>query len=130
MNPEPASPRGLVDSLRGLGDGLLATLHDRFTLVSLEIQEEKLGLIGILFWAGAVIFAAGLAVTFVSLALVYAFWGTAGLPILLAALATVYFCALVVAIMAFRRKLARQPRPFAATLKELEADRACIRTGN
>jgi uncharacterized membrane protein YqjE len=34
----------------------------------------------------------------------------------------------VVIIIAFRRYLARQPRPFAATLHEIGEDRACIRT--
>ena len=130
MKTEPTAPTGIVDSLQALGDGLLATLHDRVKLVSLEVQEEKLGLIGILFWAGAVILAAGLAITFVSLALVYALWGTSGLPVLLAVLATAYSCALVAAIVAFRRSLSRQPQPFAATLQELEADRTCIRNGN
>jgi uncharacterized membrane protein YqjE len=38
--------------------------------------------------------------------------------------------ALVAIIVTFRRYLARQPRPFSATLEEIAEDRACIRNPN
>lgn len=70
-----------------------------------------------------------MAVTFASLTLVYLFWESARLAVL-GGLAGFYAAALVAIIIAFRRFLARQPQPFAATLQEIKEDRACIRTGS
>jgi hypothetical protein len=39
-----------------------------------------------------------------------------------------YAVALVAVVVAFRRFLARQPQPFAGTLREIREDRACIRS--
>jgi len=41
-------------------------------------------------------------------------------------LTVVYAGAAGATVLAFRRYLARQPRPFAATIAELREDRACI----
>jgi uncharacterized membrane protein YqjE len=45
----------------------------------------------------------------------------------LGGLTILYAGALLAIIIAFRRYLARQPSPFAATLQEIGEDRACIR---
>jgi uncharacterized membrane protein YqjE len=66
-----------------------------------------------------------MALTFASLTLVYLFWDTARLAVLVG-LTVVYAGAAVAIVLAFRRYLARQPRPFAATIEELREDRACI----
>ena len=55
---------------------------------------------------------------------------TVSLLAVLGGLTVLYTGALVVIIIAFRRYLARQPSPFAATLHEIGEDRACIRTEN
>lgn len=125
---EPAAP-GFLDSLRGLGANLLGTVHDRVELFTVELHEEKVRLIQILLWIGAIAFAAVLAVTFTSLMLVYLFWDSARLAVL-GGLAGFYLAALVASALAFRRYLARQPRPFDATLQELREDRACMRNEN
>jgi uncharacterized membrane protein YqjE len=49
---------------------------------------------------------------------------------MLGGLTILYTGALVVTIIAFRGFVARQPTPFAATLQEIEVDRACIRNEN
>lgn len=126
--PEPAS-RGFLDALKGLGEGLLGTVHDRLQLLSLEIHEEKFRLVQTFIWICAAVFTGMLAVTFASLVLVYLFWDTARLTVL-GGLALFYFTALGVIVVAFRRRLARQPRPFDATLRELQEDRSCIRKEN
>jgi hypothetical protein len=41
-----------------------------------------------------------------------------------------FYTGALVAIIAFRRFLARQPHPFAATLHEIGEDRACIRNAS
>ena len=47
---------------------------------------------------------------------------------MLAGLTLLYSGALVAIILALRRFIARQPRPFDETLQEIREDIACIRT--
>jgi uncharacterized membrane protein YqjE len=125
---EPATPAsaGFLHSLRALGDGLLATVQDRLELFSVELQEEKFRLIQMFVWISAAVFTGMLAITFASLTLVYLFWDTARLAVL-GGLTVFYAGVLVAIIVALRRFIARQPRPFSATREEIEEDRACIR---
>ena len=127
MDASTHGPAGFVGSLRSLGDGLLAVVQDRLKLVSIEVQEEKFRLIRTFVWISAAVFAGMLTITFASLTLVYLFWETARVAVL-GGLTALYAGALTVIIVAFRRYLARQPNPFAATLHEIGEDRACIRT--
>jgi uncharacterized membrane protein YqjE len=120
---------GFVKSLRALTDGLLASVQDRLELFAVELHEEKFRLIQIIVWISAAIFAGGMALTFASITLVYLFWDSARLTVL-GGLTLLYTGALVAVVVAFRRYLARQPRPFAASLQEIKQDRACIRTTN
>ena len=127
-NAPPPRP-GFLDSFRVLGDGLLATVQDRFELLAVELQEEKFRLIQTFLWVSAGVFAGMMTLTFASLTLVYFFWDSARLAVL-GGLTLVYAGALIAIIVASRRFIARQPNPFAATLQEFEHDRECIRTGN
>jgi uncharacterized membrane protein YqjE len=126
--PSPA-PAGILGSLRTFCDSLLASGTQRLELLSVELQEEKFRLIQIFMWISAVVFTGMMAVTFASIVLVYAFWESARLAVL-GGLALVYAATFVAVVLAFRAYLARQPQPFAATLSEHGADRACIRTAN
>lgn len=121
----PDSSPGLLDSIRHFGRGLLASVHDRVELVSLELQEEKFRLIQTFIWISAAIFTSMMALTFASLTLVYLFWESARLAVL-GGLTLAYTGAAVAIIITFRRFLAHQPRPFAATMEELRQDRECI----
>ena len=129
MDTGTPAPPGFLGSFRALGDVLLGTVQDRLELFTVELQEEKFRLIRIFLWISAGIFTGMMAVTFASLTLVYLFWESARLAVL-AGLAAFYGTVLVVIIISFRRFLARQPKPFAATLQELGEDRSCIRTEN
>ncbi|HTL68555.1 MAG TPA: phage holin family protein [Lacunisphaera sp.] len=124
----PASP-GFLGSFRVLGDSLLAGVQDRLSLLSVELQEEKFRLIRTFLWISAAVFAGVMAIAFASLALVYLFWESARLAVL-GGLALFYAVAFGAILLAFRSYLARQPRPFAATLEELNTDRACMRNGS
>lgn len=126
MQTKAPSSTGFLDSLRALGDSLLGTVQDRLELFSVELQEEKFRLILIFIWISAAIFTAMMAVAFASLTLVYLFWESARLFVL-GGLTLVYAAALVIIIVSFRRFLARQPSPFAATRQEIGKDRTCIR---
>lgn len=114
-------------SFRALGDSLLATAHDRLELFSVELQEEKFRLIQTFIWICAAVFTAMMAIIFASLTLVYLFWESARLAVL-GGLALAYLAAAVAIVLGLRRFIARQPRPFSATLSEIAEDRACIRT--
>jgi len=127
MATAPSAPSGFLGSLRSLGDGLLASAHDRLELFSVELQEEKFRLIQTFIWISAAVFTGMMAITFASLTLVYLFWESARLAVL-GGLTAFYAGGLWVIVYAFRRYLARQPKPFAATLHEIGEDRACIRT--
>ena len=129
METPPAPLPGLVDSLRSLGDGLIASVQDRIALFALELQEEKFRLVRTFVWISAAVFTGMMTVMFASLTLVYLFWETARLAVL-GSLTLLFAAGLVAVIAAFRRFLARQPAPFAATLDELGEDRACIRTAS
>lgn len=123
------APPGFVASLRALGDSLLAGAQERLKLLGVELHEEKLRLVQIFIWISAAVFTGLMTITFASLTLVYLFWSSARLAVL-AGLTVFYASALVAIILAFRRYLARQPNPFAATLHEISEDRACIRKEN
>ena len=125
---EPATPAsaGFIHSLRSLSDGLLAMVQDRLELFAVELQEEKFRLIEIFIWISAAIFTGMMALAFASLTLVYLFWASARLAVL-GGLTLFYTAALVAIIVAFRRFIAHQPRPFPATRQEIGEDRACIR---
>ncbi len=126
---KPPVSEGFIGSLRTLGDGLIAGVEERLTLFSIELQEEKFRLIQTFVWISAAVFTGMMTITFASLTLVYLFWENARL-VVLSGLTTLYAGALVTIIVAFRRYLARQPKPFAATLDELAVDRTCIRNRN
>jgi uncharacterized membrane protein YqjE len=119
------STNSLLESLRSFATSLLSNAHNRFELFSLELQEEKLRLIQIFVWISATVFTAAMAIAFASITLVYLFWESARLAVL-GSLTACYLVALVAVLVAFRRYLKQQPRPFSSTLKELQLDRACI----
>ncbi len=125
MASAPPAPAGYLDSVRSLASGVLASAQDRIELFSVELQEEKLRLIQSFIWISVIVFTAMMAITFASLGIVYWFWESARL-VALGGLTVLYAGALVALVVAFRGFLARQPRPFAATLDVLEADRTCI----
>lgn len=129
MEKDSPAPPGLLGSFRTLADTLVASLQDRLELLSLELQEEKLRLIQVFLWICAVVFSAVMTLAFASLTLVYLFWESARLAAL-GGLTLLYGGTLVAIVVAFRRYLARQPRPFSGTLQELGEDRACIRAGS
>ena len=127
-NPFSSSP-GFLQSVREFADSLLASVEDRIQLISVELQEEKLRLIRIFIWISAAIFTGMMAITFASITLVYLLWESARLAAL-GGLTLLYVTGLVIIVVSFRRYLARQPKPFAATLQEIKVDRVCIRTEN
>jgi uncharacterized membrane protein YqjE len=123
MEPRTPASHGFLDSLRSLGSGLLGSLQSRLELLSVELHEEKFRLIQIFIWISAAVFTGMLAMTFASITLVYFFWDTARLAVL-GGLTALYAVAFFLIIRFFKAYLARQPKPFAATINELQKDRS------
>lgn len=129
MNESPPAPRGVVDSLRALADGVLASVHQRVALLGLEVEEEKLRLVYTLAWLSAAVVAGALALAMATFALVCLFWDTARTAVVIG-LSVFHGALFAGVVLGLRRSLTRQPRPLAATLEELEEDRRCIRADN
>jgi uncharacterized membrane protein YqjE len=127
-NRTPASS-GLIDAFRKLGESLIGTIHDRIELLSVEFQEEKLRLIRLFVAISIALFAGMMAVTFASITLVYLFWESARLVVLIA-LTLLYGGAAAWIVLGVRRSFHTQPKPFEGTLQELKEDRECFRTPN
>ena len=129
MQISPPPPVGIMGSFRTLGDALIASVQDRLELLSLELQEEKFRLVQTIIWISAAVFAGMMAVICASLTVVFLFWESAR-PAVLCGLTLFYTAAVIAIIVAFRRYLRNQPKPFTATLQELGEDRTCIQTKN
>lgn len=116
---------GLLSSIRSLADNLLGSVHDRIELISVELQEEKQRLVQLFIWISVAIFTGMMAIAFASFTVVYVFWESARLPVLIT-LTLLYTGAAVGTVLMLRRQISRQPKPFAASLQEIRNDRACI----
>jgi uncharacterized membrane protein YqjE len=125
MDSASGTPSGIISSAATLLDGILASVQNRIKILSIEIQEEKLRLIQLLIWVAAIVFAGMMTVAFASLTVIYIFWENARL-VALGGMTAFYAIGLAVLGWKLRSYLSRQPKPFDATLAELEKDRACI----
>jgi len=118
--------RGIIDSVKQVGESALALLHNRLQLLSVELQEEKYRVIQALLWlsGGLILVFLGLLLGIGTIAvLVYAQWGVAGLAGLTVLLLVVG--AIVLAVMWNRLKSGGMP--FSGTLQELKKDSECLR---
>jgi uncharacterized membrane protein YqjE len=127
MNDTSSRPLGIVDSLRALADGLLASVQDRVALFGVELEQEKLRLVQGFAWIAALIVTGIVALVSASATLVCLFWDTARAAVLIGL--TVFHAALFGGVLiGCSRAWARQPRPLAGTLGEIAEDRRCIRS--
>lgn len=120
-------PLGIFDSVRAMLDTLLEILHDRGELFTVEIDEGLRHLFRVLLWGLVAVFCVIIAATFLGAALLLA---APPEYRLLSALGLVLFFLIVAGVgyLAIRRNLRTMPRPFADTLRELEKDRAALRS--
>lgn len=126
MEKNAGRPKGLLSAAGAFIDGVLGSAQKRLQLLSIEVQEEKLRLVQLFIWVAAAVFAGMMTIALVTITVVSFFWDTARFAALGGA-TLFYAIGLGVLWWQFRRYLARQPPPFAATLGELERDRACTR---
>lgn len=127
QTPASSGP-GIVDSVKRLLATLVAIVHGRFELVATELQEETARLVGILLWSVAALLGATIGLSFVAVALLLA--APAERRVLVAALLALAFLAAAAISVLFARRLQRaKPRPFDASLTELERDHRRLRGG-
>lgn len=128
MNDVPKSepPRGIFDSLRALLDTVVSILHNRAELFTTEVEEEATRLVGVALWGLVSVLSVMIGASLVSLTILlaipegYRAWVAGGLGIVFLAVAGI-------GVFAMRKILRAKPRPFDATLRELEKDRDHLR---
>jgi uncharacterized membrane protein YqjE len=116
----------LLDSAQSLLAGVLSLARNRLELFGTELQEELARLFLGLLYAVIAIVVGGMAAVFGGIALIISLGGE--YRALAAGLIAVAFLALAGAAAWGMRRLAHdQPRPFDASLKELERDYETLR---
>ncbi len=129
MDSAAAKPSSVLAAASSLLDSVLASLQNRVQILSIELQEEKIRLVQLLVWVAAIVFGGMMTVAFASLTVIYFFWENARLAAL-GGMTVFYAVGVLILWIKLKSYLARQARPFQATLSELEKDRACIRPTN
>lgn len=120
----PQQP-GLFSSARAAIAGLVEIGHTRLQLAATELEEERLRLSALLVYACVGLFFLGVGVVLVALLVVVLFWEDH--RVLVLALEAALFLGLGAGVtLALRRKAAAKPKLLAATLAELQRDRAAL----
>ena len=119
---------GLFESVRRIGSSVLALIHNRLSLASVELQEEKLRAISLLIWLCAAM-ALGTAGILVAIgALAFFLWEKAGYAGLIG-LAVAALGGAAGVLWFLRRRIVHGRPPFADTLAEFRKDLECMRRG-
>ena len=123
--PETASgdsSAGIVRSLRNLAATLVALLRDRFELLATEIEEERVRLLDLLFWAAGALFFLAVGVLLLVVLLVAVFWDTHRISAIVV-LAGLFLAAGAGMAVGVRNRMYAKPRIFSASLDELARDK-------
>ena len=120
---------GLFSSVRRVADTCVSSVHNRVELLAVELQEEKIRLVRLLLWTGAALFAAFLAITVITIAVVMV------VPddkrnIAVMGFGAVYALVAVVIAVKLRGEVRNAPPPLADTLSELKKDLQSLRSRN
>ncbi|MGH7997432.1 MAG: phage holin family protein [Opitutaceae bacterium] len=124
MAEASGGPTGFYRSVRQLGAGIFAAFQERFELICVEVQEEKLRIVHALILINVAIACGFLALIFITITIVFAFPRPARL-IVLACVSAIYAGASAAAILAMLRMLRRQREILPATRRALSSDRSC-----
>lgn len=118
----PEASPGLMDSAKRLLSTLAATVSTRIELLANELQEERLRLMQMLFFALCALFCFGLAVLLLTIFIVVLFWDEHRL-VVLGVMCGVFFALGGLMAVLLRNAMQAQPKLFSATLAELARDR-------
>jgi uncharacterized membrane protein YqjE len=113
---------GLLESTKRVAGTLLAMFQTRLELLSNEIEEERLRLKQMLFYASIALFFFGLSIMLLTVLIVVVFWDSHRL-LVLANLAALYFIVGLLLWNALLHASKQRPKLFSASLAELSNDR-------
>ena len=113
---------GLLESVKRVAGTLLAMFQTRLELLSNEIEEERLRLRQMLFYASIALFFFGLSIMLLTVLIVVVFWDSHRL-LVLANLAALYFIVGLLFWNALRQASQQRPKLFSSSLAELSNDR-------
>lgn len=116
----------IADTARRLGGTLVAMLHTRLDLASVELQEEAQRWLGYLVWALLSLFLFGVAIAMVALFVVVLFWDSYRLEAI-GGLALLFGAAAAVIGLKVKASIAGKPRLMADTVAELRKDAIMLR---
>lgn len=120
--PDAAASPGLLASLRNLAATAVGILQTRLELLATEVEEERLRLLQIAFWAVIAVFFLVLGVLMLTLFVVLLFWDTH--RVLVTGLLVFFYLILAAAAgLAVRSKVRAKSKLFSASLAELAKDR-------
>ncbi len=117
---EPAT--GILQSLRNLATTLVALLQNRLELLATDLEEERIRLLQVLFWAAGALFFFALGVLMITLFVVLLLWDShrlAGIVVL----AAVFLAIAVGLAIGVYKRIHRRSRLFSASLDELAKDK-------
>lgn len=120
------APKGIFDSIKALVDRVVTLLHGRAELFTTELEEEITRLVGVLLWALVAVFTAIIGTTFLAV-MTLLFIPAAARGWAAAIIAVIFLAVAAFGVVSIRKIVRAKPRPFDASLTELEKDRAKLR---
>lgn len=121
MNGREQVSSSVLDFIKALAANVAEILKIRMQLFASEAAEEGQRVIKMLIWAVAALFCAGMAFILLNVTVVYLFWDSARLTVLIC-LTLFYIFLLAGAAISFRLYWRRQRLPFANTIDEFKKD--------
>lgn len=113
---------GILQSLRNLATTLVALLQGRLELLATDLEEERIRLLQLLFWAAGALFFFALGVLMITMLIVLLLWDSyrfAGIVLL----ATVFLAIGVALAIGVRNRMRMPSRLFSSSLDELAKDK-------
>ena len=118
---------GLLDSVRGLLSGLLDLGRTRFELFSVELREELARLAAAIIGGLAVMMLSLVGIVFGAVAIILSVSDANRVAVTVGA-AVFFFVAAGIVALLLRRLAHVKPRPFEATISELQRDLTAMRS--
>ncbi|MBI5435923.1 MAG: phage holin family protein [Nitrosomonadales bacterium] len=125
----PEANSGLMGSVRRLLSTLTSVASTRLELLANELQEERLHLTQMLFFALVALFCFGMGLLLFTAFIVVLFWDDHRLAVL-GVLCTLFFALGTLLAMLLRSKAQAKSKLFSASLAELSRDREQLETGH
>lgn len=117
----------MVHSLRNFAATLVALLQTRLELLATDLDEERIRLLRLLFWAAGALFFFALGVLMITMLLVLLLWDSHRLAGIIG-LAAIFLGIGVVLALGVRNRMHARSRLFSSSLDELVKDKDQLRS--